>query len=376
MISSSRTRVVGDAGSPAAGASATVAAGSAVAPRLLGAVVDVAVQAPEGAALDLHEELSHPTGETPSLDGRFRDPRTGGCKRWPERLWLLSSQGERVPGRCRSTNLCEYCARLVAVENTEMLALDAMEGDAPEVWCVLTTRTATLDMARFYRARELVIRALRRRWPTEYAALLEFTTGYGPRSGGRRRPHWNLLLKGIRRDQLDAARDIVLAVWCAHVDAKPDAQYVGEITDAGGLMKYIALHFQKESQAPPTGFRGQRFNCSRGYFTGQTRAEMRVMAKESLWQKRRLHEAQLIGLAGDEAEAFVQRARDLRAETDWRLYSASIKQLPRSVTAPASIPGDILIDAWAIAFDADVEHVEGFDALTLGRQPDTPSDTS
>lgn len=99
----------------------------------------------------------------------------------PRSLRLRSEHGELVPVRGRSVNPCRYCARLAAVENAEMLALDALEGDAPQVLVVLTTRTAGVDMAGFYRGLEMVRRELRKRWPaTEYASLVEFTTGYGP----------------------------------------------------------------------------------------------------------------------------------------------------------------------------------------------------
>ena len=74
---------------------------------------------------------------------------------------LLSSWGELVKGRCRAANRCDYCARLAAVENAEMLALDALDGQARAVWCLLTTRTATIDTARFYKSREVVMRAIR-----------------------------------------------------------------------------------------------------------------------------------------------------------------------------------------------------------------------
>jgi hypothetical protein len=297
------------------------------------------------APLDLHEGLSHPAPhELPSEDGRYRDPRRGGCHRWPEGMFLVSAHGERVPGRCKATNLCDYCAKLAAVENAEMLALDAMEGEAPEVWAVLTTRTATLDMGAFYKARELVMRALRRRWPRcRYAALLEFTTGYGPRSGGLRRPHWNLLLKGIPAADVEEASEVVVRVWCGQVDAEAGGQHVKPIHEAGGLMRYIALHFQKESQAPPEGFRGQRFNCSRDYFTGRTRAEAREDAKDALWEKRQLWKAEQLGLEGDDAEDFVDRAY-LLAETSWRLYHQ-----PRKRVEPnpgLGVPVQVLEAAW------------------------------
>src|SRR5690242_6423123 len=83
------------------------------------------------ARLDLHEESSTEAAH--------------GCARWPAKLRLLSSRGELVRGRCGATRLCDYCAKLAAVEVSEMLALDAMEGNAPTVWCVLTTRNPDVD---------------------------------------------------------------------------------------------------------------------------------------------------------------------------------------------------------------------------------------
>src|SRR5579875_51991 len=260
-------------------------------------------------ALDLHEEISHP----PCSD-------VPGCPRWPEHLRLLSSDGEIVRGRCGSTNQCGYCARLAAVENSEVLALDAMRGNAPQVWCVLTTRDAEPDPARFYRSRELLVRALRRRWPDcEYAALVEFTTGYGPRSGGLRRPHWNLLLKGIPAEDVEAVREVVVAVWCARENAEPRAQHVGRISDAGGLMRYIALHFLKESQAPPPGWRGHRFLKSRGYLSRPT-SLAREQARDALRLKRELWRARGQGLEGSAAERRAQEAVERAKALTWRIY--------------------------------------------------------
>jgi hypothetical protein len=66
---------------------------------------------------------------------------------------LRSSEGEIVLGRCRAVNLCPYCARLAAVENAEVLALDAMSGAAPALYGVLTTSsTETLAGLRVGRA--------------------------------------------------------------------------------------------------------------------------------------------------------------------------------------------------------------------------------
>lgn len=185
--------------------------------------------------------------------------------------------------------MCHYCARLAAVETAELLALDALEGVAPSLWCVLTTRDAVIDPRAFWKSRERVWAAVRRRWPlAEYAALVEFTTGYGPLSGGLRRPHWNLLVKGVPREDGDRLREVVTGIWCRRENAEPWAQYVGEVAEVGGLMRYLALHFLKESQAPPaewagTGFR--RFLRSQGYL-GQPTIQARAAARRSLRLKR------------------------------------------------------------------------------------------
>lgn len=270
--------------------------------------------------LDLHEESSTPS-----------------CKRWPENLRLLSDQGEVVRGRCKATNQCDYCAKLAAVENSELLALDALEGLAPLVWAVLTTRTATVDMSEFYRAHEKLMRALKRRWPElRWARLLEFTTGYGPRSGGRRRPHWNVLLKGVPVEAIDQVRDVIAKVWCSRVDADPAGQFVGPVAEMGGLMRYVALHFQKESQSPPAGFRGHRFTMSKGYLWTDT-PTARQEARDSLFEKRALRRAIALGLEGDEAEDHVDREWHERISVKWRLIDpgARAHNLKRALNPPA-----------------------------------------
>ena len=273
-----------------------------------------------GSRLDLHEELSTPR-----------------CTCGPEALRLRSDQGELVKPRGGCVNRCDYCAKLAAIENAEMLALDGMEGDAPEVWAVLTTRTATLCMESFYGGRRKVMLALRRRWPScEYAALLEFTTGYGPRSGGQRRPHWNLLLKGIPAAECATAAEVIKRVWCGQVDAEPSGQHVGPIREAGGLMRYLALHFQKESQAPPAGFAGQRFNCSRGYFTGCTRAVARRRARESLKVKREVWKASRVHDNAHDVELAARESLELAYRTVWVLTNDRGHRVGKVAHRPAS----------------------------------------
>lgn len=195
--------------------------------------------------------------------------------------------GQAFPGRCSSPNLCDHCAKLQAIENTEMLTLDALHGVAPNLYGLLTTRTATLDMAGFYRAHQKITERLREEFgqAVEIARLLEFTTGRGIRAGGLRRPHWNLTTKGIEDGALDDARAVLRETWCRYVDALPEHQDLQPIRSAGGLMRYIAMHFQKESQKPPAGFSGHRLTKTRGYLWLPT-GEARKAARESLRRKR------------------------------------------------------------------------------------------
>jgi hypothetical protein len=244
---------------------------------------------------------------------------------------LLSSTGALVKGRCGATNRCDYCARLAAVEIAERLSLDALEGgNAPTVWMVLTTRSANPDPSAFYEARRKLMLAIERRCAAvEWACVVEFTTGYGPRSGGRRRPHWNVLLKNVGNDDhtLALIEGAVRSVWCsrAEVNAEPQAQYVGAVEHQGGLTRYLALHFLKESQRPPDGWTGHRFTVSKhtrtrpGYFA-QPAWRSRRRAQESLRFKRALWRALLDGYApGDEADTIAQleimRAEQIR----WQL---------------------------------------------------------
>lgn len=251
--------------------------------------------------------------------------------------WQRGELSGYFEGRCHGTNLCDYCAIQAAHENARMLGLDALADTRPRLLAIVGTRTPITEPRPFYRAREAVIRSLRREFGrgVEYSSLLELTTGKGPRSGGLRRPHWNLFLKGIEPDRLVEARAIVREAWCSRIDADPAYQYVELLQNAGAAANYVAKHFHKREQALPPGWRGQRFNCSRGYFGDLTRAQAREQARESLqadreiFKVRRGAEEQGLELTPEEIVTVAEHVREWNAGKTWRLVAVSPQHAER-----------------------------------------------
>lgn len=238
------------------------------------------------------------------------DPAAGGCLRWPEHYRLKSSLGEVVRGRCKATNLCAYCARLMAVETSELLMLDAME-DAPSLYVVLTAREL-LDRKGTYFHLQQVRRAVQRRWPLfRYAVLVEFQ-----RRGAL---HLNLLVKGVPAEARAELHEVVSRIWCERVDAEPQAQFVGEVSDGGGLVRYISLHFLKPGQAPPVGWKGQRISYTRDYLV-RPASVLRAEAKRSLKLKRELWRARQSGLEGAAANEAAELAVLAGEALAWELW--------------------------------------------------------
>lgn len=264
------------------------------------------------------------------------------CSCAPEHLRLRSEHGELVQPRGKAVNRCEYCAKLAAMENCEMLVADALAGDAPTIIMILGTRTATLSMKSFAAGIDHLVKAVRRRWPdAQYARQVEYTTGYGPRAGGKRRPHWNWFWKGIPESDLQELRALVERIWCSHVDALPAAQYVARIDNAVGLTKYVTQHFMKMSQAPPAGFTGQRFNTSTRYFGEITRATARARAREALALKRELHKQvqrtdEHAPATAHDVELNAQLAYRVARRTRWVLASASGARLSDQALPPTT----------------------------------------
>lgn len=276
-------------------------------------MVQVRADGAAAPALDLHEGIP--------------DPRTG-CLRWPEHQRLLNeTTGEVVLGRCKATNLCPYCQRLFVIETLEMLALDAVEY-APSLWLVLTarehlTRAACTDHLTQLR------RATRRRWPAiEWFVQVEFQ-----RRGAL---HLNLLVKGVDVGEREELHELVAERWCARVDAEPVGQWSGEVTDGGGVMRYLQktlAHGLKQEQAPPLGWRGHRTSQTRGYLV-RPASIMRREARQALALKREIWKAIANGHEGADAELVAQAAMAEKSADVWRPYAVNLKR--GSQTRPGS----------------------------------------
>jgi hypothetical protein len=207
-----------------------------------------------------------------------------------------------------------------ALETCEMLYLDAVEY-APSFLLVLTAREF-LTRAACRRHLEHVRRVLRRRWPAvEWAVLVEFQ-----RRGAL---HLNLLVKGVPAEDEAALIARAASAWCARVDALAIAQSVTSVYDGGGVIRYVAAHFQKPSQAPPKGWRGHRFSATRGYLV-RPAGEMREEARRSLALRWALHR----GVPGD----LLELELELASAVEWELVA--VGRSPGGLLVPREVvPG-------------------------------------
>ena len=234
---------------------------------------------------------------------------------------LLSCHGEVVIGRCKCTNLCRYCQLLYVLETVEMLLLDAAE-NAPTLYAVLTAREH-LARRDTYRHLEQLRKSARCRWPDcEWFVQVEFQ-----RRGAL---HLNLLIKGVPVEEAGALLAVLSERWCARVDAEPVGQWMGEISDAAALSKYLAKHLGhglKAEQAPPIGWRGHRTSQTRGYLV-RPASVMREEARRSRRLHRALSRAIEAGHRGVDAEHVAQEAVAIADETTWELVELPAPQHP------------------------------------------------
>jgi hypothetical protein len=146
----------------------------------------------------------------------------------------------------------------------------------------LTTQDPDISPASFRNGVAAVFKRLRRKYgrSVEYFGMVEFTSGEGTHSGGHRRIHQHILLKGLPAnvDVLDVEHD-VRETWQASTGAT--RVEVAGLRTPGGALGYLALHHKKPKQAPPADWHGMVERHSLGYFH-QPIAELRQQARDEL----------------------------------------------------------------------------------------------
>ncbi len=306
-----------------------------------------------------------------SLDmhGGIDDPARGKCGRTPDHRYLLNYEtGEVVPVRCKATNLCDYCARLAAIETSEMLLLDAME-DAPTLYVVLTARELIEKPACRRHLRQLRL-ALQARWPdVRWAVLTEFQK--------RGALHLNLMVKGVPGEDCEEFLERITALWCARVDALPSGQWADTMTSSIGVVQYLTLHFMKPAQAPPIGWRGHRFSCTRDYLV-RPASVMREEARQSLRLKRLLYrgldlvDAELELAAANAVTWELKSVGKLSRDPDRARAEAAVMPFRRSRAVPATPvpPNHGETRARAVVNPAQRATVPGRAVLASARAPD------
>ncbi len=253
----------GDNQRAAAGAHASPLAPAPPKPRATGTA------APPGAALVLDSQRSV----------------TGLAKRCPNRrIGIRLKSGKKLESVSCKRRDCSVCGPRKARELARVLILDA-QVDCPTHGMTLTTQDPDISPATFRNGVAAVFKRLRRHYgrSVEYFGMVEFTSGQGSHSGGRRRIHQHILLKGLpaHADVLDVGRD-VRETWRASTGAT--RVEVAELRTPGGALGYLALHHKKPKQAPPPDWHGMVERHSLRYFHRPI-AELREQAPASFKSK-------------------------------------------------------------------------------------------
>ena len=229
-------------------------------------------------------------------------------------MWRRGELFGFVKGRCRATNLCQYCRILGVVETSEMLYLDALEY-APQLLLTLTARQH-LTRPDTYALLKEIRRRCRQRWPfIEWFVQVEFQK--------RGALHLHLLVKGVPPGDAWALKMRACDVWCARVDAAEVAQDCKPINAAQAVVRYLQKelsHGLKQEQAPPIGWRGHRTSQTRGYLVRPASA-MRIEARESLRRKRAVYDVltQIPEADADLVEELVSLVLERDDQKTWTL---------------------------------------------------------
>jgi hypothetical protein len=221
------------------------------------------------------------------------------------RTRLLSSSGRVIEVPCRR-NYCAACHGRKVSKWAERLRIDA-QIEPPTYALTLTTVWTEWDRRGHYLAEKHLLEALRNRFgrQVERAETLEQTTGLSRTSGGFRRGHAHLLLKGIEPGRARELERFVRRFWKRAIGA--DQVKADELKGWEGVVAYIGLEHGKEAQAPTGLPKGTRIvRATRGYWS-RPPAELDAIAKE----RRQRHRA-----AQEVAKAYRARSVDQLARKE------------------------------------------------------------
>lgn len=180
-------------------------------------------------------------------------------------LALRLPSGLLIPCPCTRVS-CAACGKFHALTALEMVRDTAARMGRPQVALTLTSvDPARAEAGVFSKDVEQVMRALRRRWPgIEYLGFMEWTTGRAARSGGIRRPHMHLLVRGLPPEDAAEAEAITRRVWLRRTGASVIECVPLRCADDGSA--YLALHHLKPAQHAPEGWKGRRLRPSKGWW--------------------------------------------------------------------------------------------------------------
>jgi hypothetical protein len=227
-------------------------------------------------------------------------------------LIVNDQTGEVVVGCCRATNLCE-CARHRYIRETTRVLMNDAAVSPPTIFAVLTAREFLRKGDDLGATFKQLLKAARRRWP----GCQWFVRWEDQQRGAL---HANLLVKGVPVEEWHEFGEVVIARWCARVDAEPERQFVEDIRgDAVGYVANKVRHAGKRDQEPELARHKHRTSQTHGYFD-RPMAELRAEAR------RQLH-----------VEALVWRGRSLevaehevseREQQTWRVVGTPAGQDP------------------------------------------------
>jgi hypothetical protein len=251
---------------------------------------------------------------------------------------------------------------VAAIENVRVLNIDA-KLDPPTVIMTLTTVDPDFGSEQFRVAEASLWRALRRDYPDlRYYAILEWTTGESPTSGGDRRMHIHVLLKGLPLAPADERQGMLVSAETA-AELKERVSELWEMYTGGAFIVYcepvrapaaaigyVAGHHFKPEQAPPPQFSGPGRRLKRVRHSQRRTAYFRNVP---IAQLRQVVQAEM---ADERLERAVHEAIYAAFFGEGRTRADELPALLEALSAMANDPPELQVQVdGSFAFDEEFE---------------------